>query len=51
MRQLEPRTGTNIRGANHSLDIDFEVDQSLQVLGQIMQRTEDVLFPVPVKEN
>jgi len=40
-----------IRGANHSLDIDFEVGPSLQVLGQIMQRTEDVLFPVPVKEN
>jgi hypothetical protein len=40
-----------IRGANHSLDIDFEVDPSLQVLGQIMQRTEEVLFPVPVKEN
>ena len=40
-----------IRGANHSLDIDFEVGPSLQVLGQIIQRTEDVLFPVPVKEN
>lgn len=40
-----------IRGANHSLDLDFEVGPSLQVLGQIMQRTEEVLFPVSVKEN
>ena len=40
-----------IKGANHSLDLDFEVGPSLQVLGQIMQRTEEVLFPVPVKEN
>ncbi|RJO96881.1 cyclase [Exiguobacterium sp. RIT452] len=40
-----------IKGANHSLDIDFEVNPSLQVLGQIMQRTEEVLFPVSVKEN
>ncbi|WP_236629984.1 cyclase [Exiguobacterium sp. KRL4] len=38
-------------GANHSLDIDFDVDASLQVLGRIMQRTEEVLFPVSVKEN
>ena len=40
-----------IKGANHSLDLDFEVGPSLQVLGQIMQRTEEVLFPVPVREN
>lgn len=40
-----------IKGANHSLDLDFEVGPSLQVLGQIMQRTEEVLFPVSVKEN
>jgi len=40
-----------IKGANHSLDIDFDVKSSLQVLGQIMQRIEDVLFPVTVKEN
>ena len=40
-----------IKGANHSLDLDFEVGPSLQVLEQIMQRTEEVLFPVPVKEN
>lgn len=40
-----------IKGANHSLDIDFDVKPSLQVLGQIMQRIEDVLFTVTVKKN
>ena len=40
-----------VTGANHSLDIDFDVKPSLQVLRQIMQRIEDVLFTVTVKEN
>jgi len=40
-----------VTGANHSLDIDFDVKPSLQVLGQIMQRIEDVLFTVTIKEN
>ena len=40
-----------VTGANHSLDIDFDVKPSLQVLGQIMQRIEDVLFTVTVKKN
>ncbi len=37
-----------IPGANHSLDIGFQVDQSLATVAHVTKRIEETLFPVTV---